>query len=73
MRAELDFVRPRPYDAGRSGGLPVRAWLSSLATSRTTPAPSASSFDAFFQASPIAATESGDLEAFQAWLRELDR
>jgi len=56
-----------------SGGRPVRDWLSALATSRTAPAPAASSFDAFYQAPSAPRSEAGDLEAFQAWLRELDR
>ena len=73
LRAELDVVRPRPYDASRSGGLPVRHWLSSLATARAPAAPPPSSFDAFFHTSSAAAPEDSDLAAFQAWLRELER
>lgn len=72
LRAELVTTGPRPFDAARSGGRPVRAWLSSLATASAPPAPPASSFDAFFKA-PAGATAEGDLAAFQAWLRELDR
>jgi tetratricopeptide (TPR) repeat protein len=73
MRAELEVIRPRPYDASRSGGLAVRRWLSSLATAHAPAAPPESSFDAFYQAPTIPASEAGDLAAFQAWLRELDR
>jgi hypothetical protein len=73
LRAELDIVRPRPYDASRSGGEPVRRWLSSLATARAPAAPPSSSFDAFFQTAPAPASVDGDLAAFQAWLRELER
>ncbi len=74
MRAELEVASPRPYDASRSGGLPVRRWLSSLATAHTPNALPESSFDAFYHAPAIpAASEDGDLAAFQAWLRELDR
>jgi tetratricopeptide (TPR) repeat protein len=73
MRAELDIVRPRPYDASRSGGRPVRHWLSSLATAHAPGAPPASSFDAFYQAPTVPVSADGDLAAFQAWLRELER
>jgi len=64
--------RPRPYDAARSGGRPVRDWLSSLAAPHAGPVP-ASSFDAFFQTAGPPPSEAGDLAAFQAWLQELDR
>lgn len=73
MRAELDVLRPRPYDASRSGGLPVRDWLSSLASERAPAIPPASSFDAFFQVPAAPGSEARDLAAFQAWLRELER
>ncbi|MES1259007.1 MAG: hypothetical protein ABUL71_00325 [Gemmatimonadota bacterium] len=73
VRAELAVARPLPYDAAQSGGRPVRDWLSALAASRTEPAPPASSFDAFFEAPPAPRTDASDLDAFQAWLRELDR
>ena len=73
VRAELDVVRPRPFDAADSGGLPVRHWLSSLATADTSAAAPASSFDAFYQTSAVPVSEDGDLAAFQAWLRELER
>lgn len=72
VRAELDVARPRPYDASRSGGRAVRDWLSALATSRTA-APPPSSFDAFYHTASSPPSEAGDLAAFQAWLRELDR
>lgn len=73
MRAEFDVAQPRPYDASRSGGQPLRHWLSSLATAGAPVAPPAASFDAFFQTPTVPASEDGDLAAFQAWLRELER
>lgn len=73
IRAELDVGRPRPYDAAYSGGLPVRHWLSSLASAPAPGAPATSGFDAFFEAPAAPASEDGDLAAFQAWLRELER
>jgi tetratricopeptide (TPR) repeat protein len=73
VRAELDALRPTPYDAARSGGRGVRDWLASLAAV-TTPAPRPlSGFDAFYQTSAAPSPEPSDLAAFQAWLRELDR
>ncbi|MEO8453341.1 MAG: hypothetical protein ABI647_26370 [Gemmatimonadota bacterium] len=72
-RAELELAAPRPYDATRSGGRPVREWLASVATAAAPTPPPASSFDAFFQSPTPAAASDGDLAAFQAWLRELER
>lgn len=73
LRAELDVARPRPYDAAQSGGLPVRSWLASLATAHAPPPAPVSSLDAFFETPAVAPSTDGDLDAFQAWLRELER
>ena len=73
VRVELEIARPRPYDAMQSGGRPVRDWLSSLATSRGAAPPPPSSFDAFYKSAGPPPAEAGDLAAFHAWLRELDR
>ena len=73
VRAEFAATRPRPFDSAESGGRSVRNWLASLAAA-TAPAPRpVSGFDAFYQTPPAPSTESGDLAAFQAWLRELER
>ena len=73
VRAELDNASPRRYDGSGVGGRPVRQWLSSVATAAVRSAPPASSLDAFFQVTTAPTSEAGDLAAFQAWLRELDR
>jgi hypothetical protein len=74
LRAEFDMVRPRPYAAGQSGGLPVRRWLSGLSEAHAPAQPAASGLDAFFQPTTASTpSEEGDLVAFQAWLRELER
>jgi tetratricopeptide (TPR) repeat protein len=72
--AEFDATRPTPFDATSSGGRSVRDWLGAVARV-TAPAPRpVSGFDAFFQTTVVpSAPEPGDLAAFQAWLRELDR
>lgn len=72
-RTELELASPRPFDASRSGGRPVREWLASIASAAAPAPPPASSFDAFYQAPTPAAAADGDLAAFQAWLRELER
>jgi len=74
VRAEFDATRPAPFDAAHSGGRSVREWLATVA-GVTTPAPRpVSGFDAFYQTTAVpSAPDPGDLAAFQAWLRELDR
>jgi tetratricopeptide (TPR) repeat protein len=74
VRAALDASRPTPFDAVQSGGRSVRDWLASVA-GVTAPAPRpVSGFDAFYETPVVpSAAEPGDLAAFQAWLRELDR
>jgi tetratricopeptide (TPR) repeat protein len=73
VRQELAASHPRPFDAARSGGKSVREWLVAVAAAGPSPAPSASGYDAFFQASPVVPQSDTDLAAFQSWLRELER
>ena len=73
VRAELDALRPAPFDAVHSGGRGVRDWLASVAALTTPPPRPLSGFDAFYQTSAAPSSKPGDLAAFQAWLRELDR
>jgi tetratricopeptide (TPR) repeat protein len=74
VSAEFDASRPTPFDATASGGRSVRDWLAAVARI-AAPAPRpVSGFDAFYQTTVVpSAPEPGDLAAFQAWLRELDR
>ena len=71
---EVAAARPRPYDAGASGGPAVGEWLAALAAQR---APGeqvpTSSYDAFFLPADQPVSDNRDLSAFQAWLRELER
>jgi tetratricopeptide (TPR) repeat protein len=73
VRAEFDALRPAPFDAAHSGGRGVRDWLASVAAVTTPPPRPLSGFDAFYQTSAAPSSKPGDLAAFQAWLRELDR
>lgn len=76
LRLELLGSRPRPYDSALSGGQSARAWLAGIAAAAPLRAdPGKTGYDAFFEAptpsspSPLSA----DFEAFQAWLKGLER
>ncbi len=74
VRAEVAVRRPRPYDAATSGGRSVASWLGAIAATRPEQRPPASAYDAFFREPAGAGVRGEDnLEAFQRWLRELDR
>lgn len=67
--------RPRPYDATLSGGRSLRGWLAGLAAVTPRPPDAGTAFDAFFQTDGTAPPpdELADFEAFQSWLKGLDR
>ncbi|HEY3935116.1 MAG TPA: hypothetical protein VGL65_10940 [Gemmatimonadales bacterium] len=75
VRAELAAGQPRPFDAARSGGRSVREWLGAVAAAGAPTVAAMSSYDAFYHAPPPPAAPGGegDMVAFQAWLRELER
>ncbi|HEX3928539.1 MAG TPA: tetratricopeptide repeat protein [Gemmatimonadales bacterium] len=72
LRRDAGGRRPRPYAAVRSGGLSVGQWLGAIAAARPATPRALTGYDAFFDAPPVA-RDGEDLEAFQAWLKELAR
>ena len=74
LRLELLGSRPRPYDAAVSGGRSVRTWLAGIASADADQAtPGKTGYDAFFEAPTPPSPQSTDFEAFQAWLKGLER
>lgn len=74
LRLELLGTRPRPYDAAVSGGRSVRTWLAGIASAGPVEAtPGKTGYDAFFEAPAPQPPQSTDFEAFQAWLKGLER
>jgi tetratricopeptide (TPR) repeat protein len=74
VRREMAASHPRPFDAAAAGGPSVREWLAGIAAVAQAPAPPRSGFDDFFRTpAPVSDQEPGDMVAFQAWLRELER
>jgi tetratricopeptide (TPR) repeat protein len=71
---EAQANQPPPLDARRSGGRSVGDWLGAVAAARPSPGrlPPAS-FDAFYEAPPAPPTATVDFDAFQRWLKELER
>jgi len=75
IAVEVQSRRPRPYDAALSGGRPLREWLAEVAAV-APPAPgSGTGYDAFYHTSPAPppSDQLADFEAFQHWLKGLDR
>ena len=74
LRLELLGSRPRPYDAALSGGTSVQSWLVGVATAAPVQVtPGRTGYDAFFEAPTAPSPRSTDFEAFQAWLKGLER
>lgn len=74
LRLELLGSRPRPYDSALSGGKSVRTWLAEIASA--TPIQSLTGktgYDAFYESPTTPTPQSADFEAFQAWLKGLER
>ena len=67
--------RPRPYDATLSGGRSLRGWLAELAAVTPRAPEVGTAYDAFFHTDRTAPPpdELEDFEAFQSWLKGLDR
>ena len=74
LRLELLGSRPRPYDSALSGGKSVRVWLAGIAAAAPVESPMGKTgYDAFYEAPTTPAPQSADFEAFQAWLKGLER
>lgn len=75
IAAEAEGRRPRPYDAAVSGGRALREWLAALAAVTPPTTGSGTAYDAFFRtpSTPQATDDLADFEAFQSWLKGLDR
>ena len=74
LRLELLGSRPRPYDSALSGGQSVRTWLAGIASAAPVKSPiGKTGYDAFYEAPITPSPQSADFEAFQAWLKGLER
>ena len=74
IAAEAAGCRPRPYDAAVSGGRSLREWLAALAAVTLPSAGGGTAYDAFYHAPASSPpNELADFDAFQSWLKGLDR
>ncbi len=72
VQQEFRKARPLPFDVGETGGRSTGDWLAALARAQPGAVPPAE-FDSFYQPPPAPAQATGDFNAFQRWLEELDR
>lgn len=72
---EAEGRRPRPYDAAVSGGRSLRDWLAALAAVTPPTEGYGTAYDAFYRTSstPQSSDDLADFQAFQSWLKGLER
>lgn len=73
VRRELAGSRPIPFDARESGGESAAAWMARVTSAKAVATRPSDGFDAFYEPPRAPAQPAEDFDAFQRWLRELDR
>lgn len=75
IAAEAEERKPRAFDSAVSGGRGLREWLAALAAVTPPTEGYGTAYDAFYRApaSSQSSDELADFEAFQSWLKGLDR
>jgi hypothetical protein len=70
---ELAARQPIAFDSKASGGESLVSWLNRIASAEPQPAAREAGYDAFYETPPAPADATADFDAFQQWLRELEK
>lgn len=74
IASEAEGKRPRPYDSAVSGGRGLRDWLAALAAVTPPTEDYGTAYDAFYRTPASGQSDDvADFEAFQSWLKGLER